>query len=79
MTRVILMLIFFVLCNTGGELAMSYGVKQVGEPPGAGGSEQPQFAGVRLASQELQHRPRILAGQPLRLGHAMPLFLERHS
>jgi len=23
MTRVILMLIFFVLCNTGGELAMS--------------------------------------------------------
>jgi drug/metabolite transporter (DMT)-like permease len=32
MTRIILMLIFFVLCNTGGELAMSYGVKQVGEP-----------------------------------------------
>jgi len=32
MTRVILLLIFFVLCNTGGELAMSYGVKQVGEP-----------------------------------------------
>jgi drug/metabolite transporter (DMT)-like permease len=32
MTRVILMLIFFVLCNTGGELAMSYGMKQVGEP-----------------------------------------------
>ncbi len=32
MTRVILMLVFFVLCNTGGELAMSYGVKQVGEP-----------------------------------------------
>jgi drug/metabolite transporter (DMT)-like permease len=32
MTRVILMLVFFVLCNTSGELAMSYGVKQVGEP-----------------------------------------------
>lgn len=32
MTRVIPMLIFFVLCNTGGEIAMSYGVKQVGEP-----------------------------------------------
>jgi len=31
-TRVIPMLIFFVLCNTGGEIAMSYGVKQVGEP-----------------------------------------------
>jgi drug/metabolite transporter (DMT)-like permease len=26
------MLLFFVLCNTGGEIAMSYGVKQVGEP-----------------------------------------------
>ena len=34
MTRVILMLIFFVLCNTGGEIAMSYGMKQVGEPQG---------------------------------------------
>jgi drug/metabolite transporter (DMT)-like permease len=32
MTRVVLLLIFFVLCSTGGELAMSYGVKQVGEP-----------------------------------------------
>ncbi len=28
------MLIFFVLCNTGGELAMSYGMKRVGEPQG---------------------------------------------
>jgi drug/metabolite transporter (DMT)-like permease len=26
------MLIFFVLCNTGGELAMSFGMKKVGEP-----------------------------------------------
>jgi drug/metabolite transporter (DMT)-like permease len=34
MTRVALMLIFFVLCNTVGEIAMSYGVKQVGEPQG---------------------------------------------
>jgi drug/metabolite transporter (DMT)-like permease len=32
--RVLLMLIFFVLCNTGGEIAMSYGMKQVGEPQG---------------------------------------------
>jgi drug/metabolite transporter (DMT)-like permease len=32
MNRVIPMLVFFVLCNTGGEIAMSYGVKQVGEP-----------------------------------------------
>jgi len=34
MNRVIPMLIFFVLCNTGGEIAMSYGMKQVGEPQG---------------------------------------------
>ncbi len=32
MTRVILLLVFFVFCNTFGELAMSYGMKQVGEP-----------------------------------------------
>jgi len=32
MTRVFLLLVFFVFCNTGGELAMSYGVKQMGEP-----------------------------------------------
>jgi drug/metabolite transporter (DMT)-like permease len=30
--RALLMLLFFVLCNTGGELAMSYGMKRVGEP-----------------------------------------------
>ncbi|HKE06285.1 MAG TPA: hypothetical protein VKB48_00585 [Candidatus Acidoferrum sp.] len=30
--RATLLLVFFVLCNTGGEIAMSYGVKQVGEP-----------------------------------------------
>src|SRR5258707_10871312 len=26
------MVVFFVLCNTGGEVAMSYGVKQVAAP-----------------------------------------------
>jgi drug/metabolite transporter (DMT)-like permease len=29
-----LMLVFFVLCNTSGEIAMSYGMKRVGEPQG---------------------------------------------
>ena len=29
---VIPMLVFFVLCNTLGEIAMSYGMKRVGEP-----------------------------------------------
>ena len=60
MTRVILMLIFFVLCNTGGELAMSYGVKQVGEPESfrpmasvaiylGGGTEQLAVGGAAAA------------------------------
>jgi len=37
--RLILMLVFFICCSTGGEIAMTYGMKQVGEPesfrPGA--------------------------------------------
>src|SRR3974377_33259 len=31
-TRVVLMLIFFICCSTGGEIAMTHGMKQVGEP-----------------------------------------------
>jgi drug/metabolite transporter (DMT)-like permease len=32
MTRLILMLVFFICCSTSGEIAMTYGMKQVGEP-----------------------------------------------
>lgn len=32
MTRLILMLVFFICCSTGGEIAMTHGMKQVGEP-----------------------------------------------
>ena len=32
MIRVILMLAFFICCSTGGEIAMTYGMKRVGEP-----------------------------------------------
>jgi len=39
MIRVILMLAFFIFCSTGGEIALTYGMKIVGEPenfrPGA--------------------------------------------
>lgn len=31
MIRIILMLIFFICCSTGGEIAMTYGMKRVGE------------------------------------------------
>jgi drug/metabolite transporter (DMT)-like permease len=34
MTRLILVLVFFVCCSAGGEIAMTYGMKQVGEPQG---------------------------------------------
>jgi len=37
--KIALMLLFFICCTSGGEIAMTYGVKQVGEPesfrPGA--------------------------------------------
>ena len=32
MSRLILMLAFFICCSTGGEIAMTHGMKQVGEP-----------------------------------------------
>ena len=32
MIRIVLMLIFFICCSTGGEIAMTYGMKRVGEP-----------------------------------------------
>jgi drug/metabolite transporter (DMT)-like permease len=39
MTRVVLLLIFFICCSTGGEIVMTHGMKRVGEPvnlrPGA--------------------------------------------
>jgi drug/metabolite transporter (DMT)-like permease len=32
MIRITLMLIFFICCSTGGEIAMTFGMKRVGEP-----------------------------------------------
>jgi drug/metabolite transporter (DMT)-like permease len=32
MTRILLMLCVLICCSTGGEIAMTYGMKQVGEP-----------------------------------------------
>ena len=32
MIRIVLMLVFFICCSTGGEIAMTYGMKRVGEP-----------------------------------------------
>ncbi|HYA62237.1 MAG TPA: hypothetical protein VED66_03490 [Candidatus Sulfotelmatobacter sp.] len=32
MTKIVLLLVFFICCSTGGEIAMTYGMKRVGEP-----------------------------------------------
>lgn len=32
MMKVVVLLIFFICCSTGGEIAMTHGMKQVGEP-----------------------------------------------
>jgi drug/metabolite transporter (DMT)-like permease len=32
MTKVLLMLCVLICCSTGGEIAMTYGMKQIGEP-----------------------------------------------
>ena len=32
MTKVVLLLIFFICCSTGGEIAMTDAMKQLGEP-----------------------------------------------
>jgi drug/metabolite transporter (DMT)-like permease len=32
--KIIVMLVFFICCSTGGEIAMTYGMKQVGAPEG---------------------------------------------
>jgi drug/metabolite transporter (DMT)-like permease len=30
--KILLMLVFFICCSTGGEIAMTYGMKRMGEP-----------------------------------------------
>jgi drug/metabolite transporter (DMT)-like permease len=50
MTRLILMLVFFVCCSTGGEIAMTYGMKQVGEPQGFSPKALLRFVGKTVQS-----------------------------
>src|SRR4051794_19843452 len=47
--------------------------QEVPEAADAGTGEQPQLPVAGLAPQELQHRRRVGAGQPLRLGHRLAL------
>jgi drug/metabolite transporter (DMT)-like permease len=32
MSKIVLLLVFFICCTTGGEIALTHGMKQVGEP-----------------------------------------------
>ena len=45
MIKVLLMLVFFISCSTGGEISMTYGMKQVGEPEGFRPSALLRFLG----------------------------------
>jgi drug/metabolite transporter (DMT)-like permease len=44
------MLVFFICCSTGGEIAMTYGMKQVGEP----GSFRPMVL-LRFVGKAMQN------------------------
>ena len=50
MIKVILMLIFFICCSTGGEIAMTYGMKRVGEPDGFRPRQLWSFLGKAIRS-----------------------------
>ncbi len=50
MTRLMLMMVFFICCSTGGEIAMTYGMKQVGEPEGFGPGALLRFIGKAISS-----------------------------
>jgi multidrug transporter EmrE-like cation transporter len=51
MTRSILLLLLMVLCGTGGELAITYGMKTVGEPEALRPRALLAFFGRALRSQ----------------------------
>jgi drug/metabolite transporter (DMT)-like permease len=48
MIRIVLMLVFFICCSTGGEIAMTYGMKRVGEPQGFRPMALLQFLGKAM-------------------------------
>ena len=49
MIKVILMLTFFICSGTGGEIAMTYGMKQIGEPESFRPLALLRFVGTRSA------------------------------
>lgn len=50
MIKVLLMLVFFIFATTGGEIAMTHGMKQVGEPERLRPMELLRFLGKAVRS-----------------------------
>jgi len=50
MRKVVLLLIFFICCSTGGEIAMTHGMKQVGEPESFRPAALLRFLGLAVRS-----------------------------
>jgi drug/metabolite transporter (DMT)-like permease len=62
MIKVIPMLVFFICCSTGGEIAMTYGMKRVGEPESFRPMALLRFIGKAVRSGWVWFAVPLLAG-----------------
>jgi drug/metabolite transporter (DMT)-like permease len=62
MIKVIPMLAFFICCSTGGEIAMTYGMKRVGEPESFRPMALLRFIGKAVRSGWVWFAVPLLAG-----------------
>lgn len=62
MLKVVLLLVFFICCSTGGEIAMTHGMKQVGEPESFRPAALRRFLGLAIRSGWIWLALPLLAG-----------------
>ena len=62
MLKVVLLLVFFICCSTGGEIAMTHGMKQVGEPESFHPRALLRFLGLAIRSGWIWLALPLLAG-----------------
>lgn len=62
MLKVVLLLVFFICCSTGGEIAMTHGMKQVGEPESFRPAALLRFLGLAIRSGWIWLALPLLAG-----------------
>jgi drug/metabolite transporter (DMT)-like permease len=62
MLKVVLLLVFFICCSTGGEIAMTHGMKQVGEPESFRPGALLRFLGLAIRSGWIWLALPLLAG-----------------